>query len=199
VLARFPIRGVVGARRSLQACLGVAIELVRRRRPEDLLAPRAQMTRQNKLQCGPFRPRSAQTFPVSGNSPLDDQCDVGESSVLSGTRVSPVLPVARPAPTAGFCFSGLFCSRTLTMPPACRYWRRRAVLCSSVAESLAPTPAKTATVAYLVPNQPLAGNANIPVYSALSQGAAGSPPDPLSGSFRPDGDFKPHQGFREAL
>jgi hypothetical protein len=56
------------------------------------------MTRQNKLQCGPFRPHSAQTFPVSGNSPLDCRYDVGEARDCHIAEFPRFDRYARPAP-----------------------------------------------------------------------------------------------------
>src|SRR6516162_348682 len=52
VLARHPIRAVVGAGRCPDASLGVAVEAVRGRVSEYLLALWPQMSRQNKLHAG---------------------------------------------------------------------------------------------------------------------------------------------------
>ena len=62
---------------------------------EYFLPASPQMTRQNKLQCGPFRPRQAQTFPVSGNSPLDGRLMSGrEGALLSEVNADLCSPVS---------------------------------------------------------------------------------------------------------
>src|SRR6516162_45920 len=153
VLPGLAIRRVVGRRRGPQPSLGVAVEAMRGGVSENLLAPGPQMSRQNKLQCGPFRPRQAQTFPVSGNYPLDGRSEFRGSSRLPD-REFPRSDRMQGPPSAGFCFFWAIALQKVDDPG-----QLAAVAggvqcgCSSAAEILAVRAGKYATVADLLPNQ----------------------------------------------
>ena len=173
VLPRLPIRTVVGRRRGPHAGLGIAVEMIGRCRSENLLPPRTQVTRQNKLQCGPFRPRQAQTFPVSGKSPLDCRSDCRGSSSCQ-RPVSPVSTGCKARPSAGFCFSGLAAPERLTTAG-----QLAAIdggvhcACSSAAETLVVGGLKYDSLSYLPANQ-----SGPPLSQGCSPSAAGAGPSP---------------------
>ena len=140
VLPRLPIRAVVGVRRGPQAGLGVTVEAVRWGGAENFLPARPQMTRQNKLLCGPFRPQLDAPRRSAENHRLTAGLIFGEPQSCHGLSF-PGQTGCKARPPGGLLYFWASAPEGYDDRRACRHWRRRHCACGRTAGTLMIPPA----------------------------------------------------------
>jgi len=141
------------------------------RAPGRILSPGAAAdTAAKQAACGLQCPRQAQTFPVSGNSPLDCRSEFRGTS--SCHREVPRSDRMQGPPLGGLLLSGLIAlQRVDDSQPACRHCRRRHCAFSRGAESLVVGVPKLVARSQFTANQ-----AGLPTVTLPYKGSA--PPRP---------------------